>query len=64
MYVCMYVCMYIFKYLWSSEEGVRFPEARVIGSCELPSVGAENQTQVFWKSSYPVSHPSSSHCPF
>jgi hypothetical protein len=33
----------------SPEEGVGSPEAVVIGSCELPGVCAENQTQVLCK---------------
>lgn len=33
------------------EEGSRFPGTGVIGSCELPHVGAGNQTLGFCKSS-------------
>lgn len=33
----------------SPEEGVGSPEAAVIGSCELPGVCSENQTQVLCK---------------
>jgi hypothetical protein len=51
MYVCMYVCMYVRMpsvcvcvcvYLQKPEEGAVFLEVRVIGSCELSNMGAEN----------------------
>lgn len=39
-------------YTWLSkrpEEGIKSPNARVIGSCESPNVGAGNQTCAFSK---------------
>lgn len=34
-----------------SEEGLGFPRSRVTSGCEMPVVGAGNQTQVHYKSS-------------
>lgn len=39
------------KCLWSSEEGVRFPDSRVSGSCEPPDMDAKNRTRVLCKNS-------------
>ena len=54
-------------YLRRPVDGVRFSWTGVTGSCELPDVGAKNQTQVLChrsKCSYPLNHLSSiSHCP-
>jgi hypothetical protein len=30
--------------------GIGSPRARTVGSCELPNIGAMNQTMMFWKS--------------
>lgn len=56
--ICMYVLLsvcggvhMVCKCLWSPEEGVRFPDSRVPGSCEPPDVDAKNQTQVLCKNS-------------
>lgn len=34
---------------WRPEEGVESPGARVVDFCELPDMGAGNQTRVLWK---------------
>jgi hypothetical protein len=36
---------HVYKYPKRPEEGLRFPGAGVIGSCELPGLGAGNQSQ-------------------
>lgn len=38
--ICAYICACECRYLRRPEESVRFPSARVTGSCEPPSVGA------------------------
>lgn len=47
-FVCTY-CM-IVQVPWRPGEGIGVPGAGVTGNCELPSIGAGNQTQVIWKS--------------
>lgn len=37
--------------MWRPEEGVQVPEVRVIGSCELLDMGAENGNWVLGESS-------------
>lgn len=54
--------MFLFGYSWKPEEGIESSGYEVAGSCELPSVGAEMQTQILWKSSKrsePLRHLSS-----
>lgn len=54
MYVCGNRCP------GTPKEGARFPWVRVIGSCELPKVAAESQTQALGKTnmcSWLLSHP-------
>lgn len=41
------------KYQVRPEEGVGFPGAGVLSSCELPDLGAGSQTQVLKSSNYP-----------
>jgi hypothetical protein len=53
-YVCQRrVYVFDFRYLNTPEEGVKFPGAKVTGSCELLDMGAGNQTLVLCKSSMP-----------
>lgn len=59
-YLCLGVCSWM--QVFAEARGVRFPGARVIGSCQLSVVTAGNQIWVLWKSStdsQPLSHPSS-----
>lgn len=55
-FMCTCVCLRsiscVHKSLRSPEEGARFPGTVATGECELPSVGAQNQT---WSSSRAVS---------
>lgn len=54
MCISVYLCLGVCSWMQVSAEarGVRFPGARVIGSCELSVVTAGNQIWVLWKSSY------------
>jgi hypothetical protein len=45
-FACMYVCALCVR---RPEDSGRSPGSRVVDSCE-PSYGAENWTQVLWKS--------------
>lgn len=45
------VCMCECRYRVRKEDGIRSPVAGATGSCETPSVGAENRTWVLWNSS-------------
>ena len=47
-FVCLYVCLQMPA---ASREGVGLLGAEVTGSCELPNMGAGNQTQVLYKNS-------------
>lgn len=40
---------------WKSEDDIRSPQARVMGSCE-PPCGSRNQTWIFCKSSSALNH--------
>lgn len=52
MWVCLYECMpCVCGCLWKPEEGRKTPGVRVVDSCELPSVDAENWTQILEKNS-------------
>jgi hypothetical protein len=39
---CFGLCVYEFRYLWSPEEIIRFTDAGVADSCELPGVSTGN----------------------
>jgi hypothetical protein len=64
-WVCVYVCVWVCvcaiacecSCLWISE-GVRSAEAGVVGSCEPPSVAAQNWIQILCKSSRHSAEPS------
>lgn len=53
MCISVYLCLGVCSWMQVSAEarGVRFPGARVIGSCQLSVVTAGNQIWVLWKSS-------------
>lgn len=38
MFICVYMCIWKYRFFWSPEEGVVFPVAGVLGSCEQPDV--------------------------
>lgn len=46
MCVSLWMLAHVYRYLWRSEEGIRFPEAEVTGTCKPPAVGAGNTQQV------------------
>lgn len=53
MYICICVWMYAMCMCWPRpEEDIRFPEAGIMGGCELPDMDAGNHMQVLWKSMF------------
>lgn len=52
--MCVSLCRYVYareQVPGGPEEGIRFPETMVTGSCELPDMGVGKGTQVLYKSS-------------
>ena len=55
--VCVYTCVCTWVQVPMEPRGINLPAAGVTDSCELPDVGAENQTQVICKShTHTLSH--------
>lgn len=54
LFVYMYMCVHMCAGAHQPEKGIRASGARETGSCELPSLGAGDQTWGLYKSSTPL----------